>query len=143
MQYTSNLLRRHLHNDIFMQKQRDLFLFYPFVYTNVMKMHLKTGTSKNKDLSGDLENRARKNAWKCLCKQKNEYLVNMEAISSWLSVVTYFLLGLAFLVCLAFGGKSVTVSVRVNAFSSSVLWLTSLCAHDHVIVPRVMIITFL
>ena len=43
-----------------MQKQRDLFLFYPFVYTNMMKMHLKTETSKNKDLNGDLENRARK-----------------------------------------------------------------------------------
>ena len=32
--------RRHLHDNVFMQKRRDLSLFYPFVYTNTMKTHM-------------------------------------------------------------------------------------------------------
>ena len=63
------------------------FVLYPFVYTNIMKMHLKMETSENEDLSGDLENGAGKmyeNARvnKLVVNSKNEYLVNTEAIGS-------------------------------------------------------------
>ena len=33
--------RRHLHDDVFMQKRRDLSSFYSFVYTNTMKTHMQ------------------------------------------------------------------------------------------------------
>ena len=88
-----------------MQKRRDLSSFCLFVYTNTMKMHLKTGTYENEDFSRDFENREGETHENTCVNSKNVYLVITEAIGSWLPCVTnFFLLGLAFLVCLAHKG---------------------------------------
>ena len=65
-------------------QNKDLFLFVynSLVYTNMMKTVLKTEISENKDLSGYFENGAGKTHGKAHVNNKNEHLVNMEAIGS-------------------------------------------------------------
>ena len=129
-------MRWHLRDNVFNAKTERFVFVLPIHLHKYNENRLKNGDFWKRRLKWRLQKQSRE---KYLCKQQKGivYLVNMEAIGSWLS---HDWTGCARKSeCKIEQGKllslsSVTVSAIAKASSSSVLWLTFSCAHNYVIV---------